>query len=100
MLLAISNAQISGTMASLATSSLETGGCKGYPRMDRPENTTKSRQRRRGRMPPSVAMSFVEEATCDGLSEREAMLLSKFEHAAYCFLPFRLASCRSERAHV
>ena len=44
-------------------------------------------------MPPSVAVSFVEEATCDGLSEGEMVLLSKFEHAAHCFLSFRLASC-------
>src|ERR1039457_5089104 len=44
-------------------------------------------------MPPSVAVSFVEQATCDGLSEREMMLLSKFEHAAHGFLSFRLASC-------
>jgi hypothetical protein len=44
-------------------------------------------------MPPSVAVSFVEEAACDGLSEGETMLLSKFEHAAHCFLSFRLASC-------
>ena len=44
-------------------------------------------------MPPSVAVSFVEQATCDGLSEGEMVLLSKFEHAAYCFLPLRLASC-------
>jgi hypothetical protein len=35
----------------------------------------------------------MEEATRDGLSERETMLLSKFEHAAHCFLSFRLASC-------
>src|SRR5664280_2035122 len=71
----------------------EPGGCKGYPRLDRPENTTKSPQRRRGRMPPSVAVSFVEEATRDGLSQREAMLLAKFEHAAHCFLPFCLTGC-------
>jgi len=38
-------------------------------------------------------MSFVEEATGDGLSEGEMILLAKFEHAAYCFLPLRLASC-------
>jgi hypothetical protein len=44
-------------------------------------------------MPPSVAVSFVEEATGDWLSEGETILLSKFEHAAHCFLPFRLASC-------
>jgi hypothetical protein len=44
-------------------------------------------------MPPSVAVSFVEQAPCDGLSERETVLLSKFEHAAYCFLPLRLAGC-------
>jgi hypothetical protein len=44
-------------------------------------------------MPPSVAVSFVEEAARDGLSEGEMMLLSKFEHAAHCFLPLRLASC-------
>src|ERR1035437_958394 len=68
-------------------------GCKEYPRLDRPENTTKSRQRRLGRMPPSVAVSFVEEATRDGLSEGEMILLSKFEHALHCFLAFRLASC-------
>jgi hypothetical protein len=42
---------------------------------------------------PSVAVSFVEEATGDGLSEGEMILLSKFEHAAHCFLPLRLASC-------
>src|SRR5664280_1985813 len=71
----------------------EPGGCKGYPRSDRPENTTKSRQRRRERMPPSVAVSFVEEGTRDGLSEGEMVLLSKFEHAAHRFLPFRLAGC-------
>src|ERR1035437_7269831 len=65
----------------------------GYPRPDRPESTTKSRPRRRERMPPSVAVSFVEAAACDGLSEGETMLLSKFEHAAHCFLPLRLASC-------
>ena len=40
-----------------------------------------------------MAVSFVEQATCDGLSEREMMLLSKFEHAAHGFLSFRLASC-------
>ena len=40
-----------------------------------------------------MAVSFVEEATCDGFSEGETILLSKFEHAAHCFLPFRLASC-------
>src|ERR1017187_5767396 len=44
-------------------------------------------------MPPSVAVSFVEEATRDGLSQREAMLLAKFEHAAHCFLPFCLTGC-------
>src|ERR1035437_5714096 len=44
-------------------------------------------------MPPSVAVSFVEEATRDGLSEGEMILLSKFEHALHCFLAFRLASC-------
>jgi hypothetical protein len=44
-------------------------------------------------MPPSVAVSFVEEAACDGLSEGEMMLLSKFEHAAHGFLSFRLATC-------
>src|ERR1035441_8976685 len=44
-------------------------------------------------MPPSVAVPFVEEATGDGLSERETMLLSKFEHAAHRFLPLRLAGC-------
>jgi hypothetical protein len=38
-------------------------------------------------------MSFVEETACDGLSEGETMLLSKFEHAAHGFLSFRLASC-------
>src|ERR1035437_5178503 len=43
-------------------------------------------------MPPSVAVSFVEKATCDGLSEGEMMLLSKFEHAAHCFLSLRRAS--------
>jgi hypothetical protein len=35
----------------------------------------------------------MEEATCDGLSEREAMLLPEFEHAAHRFFPFRLAGC-------
>jgi len=40
-----------------------------------------------------VGVFFVKEATCDGLSEGEMMLLSKFEHAAHCFLSFRLASC-------
>src|ERR1035438_8669569 len=59
---------------------LEPGDCKEYLRLDRPENTTKSRRRRRERMPPSVAVSFVEQAPCDGLSERETVLLSKFEH--------------------
>jgi hypothetical protein len=44
-------------------------------------------------MPPLLAMSFVEETACDGLSEGETMLLSKFEHAAHGFLSFRLASC-------
>ena len=44
-------------------------------------------------MLPSVAVSFMEEAACDRLSEGESMLLSKFEHAAHCFLSFRLASC-------
>jgi hypothetical protein len=44
-------------------------------------------------MLPSVAVSFVEEAACDGLSEGEMVLLSKFKHAAHCFLSFRLASC-------
>jgi hypothetical protein len=44
-------------------------------------------------MPPSVVVSFVEEVTCDGLSEGETMLLSKFDYAAHGFLPFRLASC-------
>src|ERR1035438_4281062 len=72
---------------------LEPGDCKEYLRLDRPENTTKSRRRRRERMPPSVAVSFVEEGTRDGLSERETMLLSKFEHAAHRFLPLRLAGC-------
>ena len=38
-------------------------------------------------------MSFVEEATCEGLSEGETMLLSKCEHAADGFLSFHLASC-------
>jgi hypothetical protein len=45
-------------------------------------------------MPPSVAVSFVEEAAGDGLSERETMLLPKFEHASHSFRPFRLAGCR------
>jgi hypothetical protein len=44
-------------------------------------------------MPPSVAVSFVEETTRDWLSEGETMLLSEFKHAAHCFLAFRLASC-------
>jgi hypothetical protein len=44
-------------------------------------------------MLPSVAVSFVEEAACDRLSEGEPVLLSKFEHAAHCFLSLRLASC-------
>src|ERR1035437_1342273 len=44
-------------------------------------------------MPPPVAVPFAQQATCDGLSEHEMMLLSKFEHAAYCFLPLRLAGC-------
>jgi hypothetical protein len=44
-------------------------------------------------MLPSAAVSFVEEVACDGLSEGEMMLLSKFEHAAHGFLSFRLASC-------
>jgi hypothetical protein len=43
-------------------------------------------------MPPSVAVSFVEQATCDGFSESETVLVSKFEHASHCFLPFLLAS--------
>jgi hypothetical protein len=38
-------------------------------------------------------MSFVEEATCDGLFEGETVLLAKFEHAAHGFFPLRLASC-------
>src|ERR1019366_10738240 len=37
--------------------------------------------------------SFVEEGKRDGLSEGEMVLLSKFEHAAHRFLPFRLAGC-------
>jgi hypothetical protein len=45
-------------------------------------------------MPPSAAVSFMKEGACDGLSEGETMLLSKFEHAAHCFLTFRLAGCR------
>jgi hypothetical protein len=44
-------------------------------------------------MPPSVVVSFVKEAACDGLSKGEMMLLSEFEHAAHGFLSFRLASC-------
>ena len=44
-------------------------------------------------MLPSVAVSFMKEAACDGLPEGETMLLSKFEHAAHGFLSFRLASC-------
>jgi hypothetical protein len=44
-------------------------------------------------MLPSVAVSFVEEAACDRLSEGESMLLSKLEHAAHGFLPLRLAGC-------
>ena len=44
-------------------------------------------------MLPSVAVSFVEKAACDWLSEGEMVLLSKFEHAAHGFLSFRLASC-------
>jgi len=44
-------------------------------------------------MPPSVAVSFVEEATRDELSEGEMMLFSKFEHTAHCLLSLRLASC-------
>jgi hypothetical protein len=42
-------------------------------------------------MPPSVAVSFMEETTGDGLSEGETMLLPEFEHAAHRFPPFRLA---------
>ena len=41
-------------------------------------------------MPPSVAVPSVEETACDGLSEGEMVLLSKFEHAAHGFLSFRL----------
>jgi hypothetical protein len=44
-------------------------------------------------MPPSVAVSFMQEAACDRLSKGEKVLLSKFEHAAHCFLSFRLARC-------
>jgi hypothetical protein len=44
-------------------------------------------------MPASAAVSFVEEATCDGLSEGEMMVLSKLEHVAHCFLSSRLAGC-------
>jgi hypothetical protein len=43
-------------------------------------------------MPPSVAVSFVEEATRDRLSEGEMMLLSKLEHAAHCLFSFLLDS--------
>jgi hypothetical protein len=44
-------------------------------------------------MLPSAAVSFMKKAACDGLPERETMLLSKFGHAAHGFLSFRLASC-------
>jgi hypothetical protein len=44
-------------------------------------------------MPPSAAVSFMEEATCDGFSERETVFLPEFEHAPHRFLPFRLAGC-------
>jgi hypothetical protein len=38
-------------------------------------------------------VSFVEETARDGFSEREAMFLSKFEHAAHRFLSLRPLSC-------
>jgi hypothetical protein len=43
-------------------------------------------------MPPSVAVSFVEEVTRGRLSKGEMILLSKFEHAAHCLFSFRLDS--------
>jgi hypothetical protein len=44
-------------------------------------------------MPPSAAVSFMEETTRDGLSEAEVVLLSKCEHALHGFLSPRLG-CR------
>jgi len=43
-------------------------------------------------MPPSAAVSFVEETTRDGLPEGEVVLLSKREHALHSFLAPRLGS--------
>src|ERR1035438_7053027 len=37
-----------------------------------------------------IAVSFMQELACNRLTERQAILLAKFEYAAHGFLPHRL----------
>jgi hypothetical protein len=43
-------------------------------------------------MPPSVAVSFMQELARNRLAEREVMLLPEFEHAPHGFLARRVCS--------